>query len=132
VDGIIVAQMLAGGIETILGVQIDPVFGPAVMFGLGGVFVGIFEDVSFRLAPFGKDEALAMIQETKGYRILAGTRGRPAADIDALTAALSALSEFAVRHADQLASIDVNPFVVLEKGRGGVALDCLVVPKLDD
>ncbi|WNJ99540.1 acetate--CoA ligase family protein [Thalassospiraceae bacterium LMO-JJ14] len=128
-EGVIVAPMVSGGVETILGVQIDPVFGPAVMFGLGGVFVEVFKDVSFRLAPFDKNEALQMIGETKGAKLLRGVRGRPAADIDALAEALVCLSRFASDHADKLQSIDLNPFVVLPEGQGCLALDCLVVPE---
>jgi len=99
------------------------------MFGLGGVFVEVFKDVSFRLAPFGRDEALRMIEETKGAKLLRGVRGKPAADIDALADALVKLSRFAAANADKLDSVDLNPFVVLEKGKGAVALDALVVPK---
>ncbi len=127
-DGVIVAPMIGGGIETILGVQVDPVFGPAVMFGLGGVFVEVFEDVSFRLAPFDHEEALAMIGETRGAKLLRGVRGRPSADMDALANALVALSRFAAAHGDALASVDLNPFLVLGEGQGCLALDCLVVP----
>jgi len=129
IEGVIVAPMVAGGVEAILGVQNDPVFGPAVMFGLGGVFVEVFKDVSFRLAPFGRDEALRMIGETKGAKLLQGVRGKPAADIEALADALVNLSRFAAANADKLDSVDLNPFVVLEKGKGVVALDALVVPK---
>lgn len=128
-SGVIVAPMIAGGVETILGVQVDPVFGPAVMFGLGGVFVEVFQDVVFRIAPFGRDEAMKMISGIKGVRLLRGVRGRPASDVDALADALAALSQFAAGHGDALASIDVNPFVVMPEGRGAVALDCMVVPK---
>lgn len=131
-EGVIVAPMIAGGVEAILGVQIDPVFGPAVMFGLGGVFVEVFKDVSFRLAPFDKTEALRMIEETKGAKLLKGVRGKPAADIDALADALVNLSTFAAANADNLSSVDLNPFVVLEEGKGAVALDALVVPKAAD
>ncbi len=127
--GVIVAPMVSGGVETILGVKIDPVFGPAVMFGLGGVFVEVLQDVVFRLAPFGRDEALGMILGIKGARLLRGVRGHPPADVDALADALVALSRFAADHADGLESIDLNPFLVLPQGQGAVALDCLVVPK---
>lgn len=127
--GVIVAPMVSGGVETILGVKIDPVFGPAIMFGLGGVFVEVLQDVVFRLAPFGRDEALAMIAGIKGARLLQGVRGQPPADVDALADALVALSRFAADHADALESIDLNPFLVLPRGQGVVALDCLVVPK---
>jgi acetate---CoA ligase (ADP-forming) len=128
-DGIIISPMVAGGIETILGITIDPVFGPAVMFGLGGIFVEVFQDVVFRLAPFDAQEALQMIAEIKGIKLLQGVRGAPPADINALADALVALSQFASIHADQLDSVDLNPFIVLPQGQGVLALDCLIVPK---
>lgn len=128
-DGVMVAPMISGGVETILGVQVDPVFGPAVMFGLGGVFAEVFEDVSFRLAPFGREDALRMIAETKGAKLLEGVRGRPRSDMNALADALVSLSHFAAAHAGDLASVDLNPCVVLPEGQGIVALDCLVVAR---
>jgi len=129
-DGVIVTPMIGGGIETILGVQVDPVFGPAIMFGLGGVFVEVFQDVVFRLAPFDREEAMEMILSIKGAKLLQGVRGGPPCDLDALADALAALSRFAASHAHTLASVDINPLVVLPKGQGAVALDCLVVPKI--
>lgn len=128
-DGVIVAPMTSGGIEVILGVQVDPVFGPAVMFGLGGIFTEVFEDVAFRMAPFGRDDAMAMIEQTKGAALLKGVRGRAAGDIDALAQALVKLSQFAAAHGEEIDSIDLNPCLVMEKGKGLVALDALVVPK---
>ena len=129
VDGVVVARMAERGVETILGVVRDPVFGAVVMFGLGGVFVEAFQDVAFRVAPFGVDEARAMIGEVKGRVLLRGVRGQPPADEDALAAALAALSVYAARHADAIESIDINPLLVLPRGRGVQALDALIVPK---
>jgi len=127
VDGVMVAPMVAAdGVETILGVHLDPVFGPVVMFGLGGVLVEVLRDVAFRRAPFGIEEAHAMIAETMAAEILSGVRGAAPADIDALAQALSDLSRFAAAHADVLESIDVNPFVVGERGQGALALDAVV------
>jgi acetate---CoA ligase (ADP-forming) len=126
IDGVIVAEMISGGVETVLGVVRDPVFGPAVMFGLGGVFVEVLKDVTFRLAPFAKDEALKMIDEIQGRAMLDGVRGAAPSDIDALADALSKLSVFAASHADKIDSIDINPFVVHSKG--AVAVDALIVP----
>lgn len=128
IDGVMVAPMISGGVETIAGVARDPVFGPVVMFGLGGVFVEVLKDVSFRVAPFDVAEAHRMIREIKGYAMLEGVRGAPPADIDALAETLSALSRFAAANADGIDSIDLNPLRVLEKGRGVVALDALIVP----
>jgi acetate---CoA ligase (ADP-forming) len=129
VDAFTVAPMISGGVETVLGVNRDPVFGPVVMFGLGGIFVETLGDVVFRAAPFGLDEAHRMIRGIRAFRILEGVRGRPAADIDALAAALARLSAVAAAHADAIETIDVNPFLVRPKGQGAVALDALVIPR---
>ncbi len=126
-DGVLVAPMVAGGVETILGVQRDALFGPAVMFGLGGLFVEALGDVVFRLAPFGLDEARRMIREIKGFKVLQGLRGAPPADLDALAEALARLSVLAAAGAERIESIDVNPFLVLPEGQGAVALDALIV-----
>ncbi|MGH1561405.1 acetate--CoA ligase family protein [Mumia sp. DW29H23] len=127
IDGVVVSPMIDDGTETILGAYNDPTFGPVVMFGLGGVFVEVLKDVTYRLAPIGPEEAEEMIREIKGFAMLDGARGRPPADVAALADALSALSVFAATHRDQLDSIDVNPFLVRPRGRGGVAVDALVV-----
>ncbi|MEO7404575.1 MAG: acetate--CoA ligase family protein, partial [Burkholderiales bacterium] len=135
IRGVAVAHM-ERGIETILGVTRDPTFGPVIMFGLGGIFVETLRDVTFRVAPFDRAEALTMIGEIKGYAILTGTRGHPPADIDALADALVKLAQFAAAHADSISSIDINPFIVRAKGQGAVALDALIVstpsPRIGD
>lgn len=128
-DGVLVAPMVAGGVEVILGVNRDPTFGPVVMFGLGGVLVEVLKDVTFRLAPFGEDEAHAMIREVKGYPILKGVRGAKPADVNALAKALARLSVYAATHADRIESIDVNPMIVRPRGEGAVAVDALIVPR---
>ena len=129
IDGVVVAQMAGKGVETILGVVRDPVFGAVVMFGLGGVFVEAFKDVAFRVAPFGVDEARAMIDEVKGRILLTGLRGQPPSDEAALAEAIAALSVYAARHEAAIESIDINPFVVLPRGQGALALDALIVPR---
>lgn len=129
VAGVLVAPMIRDGVETILGVANDPTLGPVVMFGLGGVFVEVLRDVSFRLAPFDAREAEAMIREVKGFPLLDGARGRPRCDVPALAEALSRLSLFAAQNADLLDSVDINPFLVLPEGRGAVAVDALVAPR---
>jgi len=131
VAGVLLAQQVKGGVETILGVSRDPVFGPMVMFGLGGVFVEVLKDVTFRRAPFGRDEARRMIREVKGYAILQGVRGAAAADEEALVDALACLSAFAASQAQALESIDVNPFIVLPRGQGAVAVDALIETRRD-
>jgi len=127
IDGCLVAPMIKGGLETILGVIDDASFGPVVMFGLGGIFAEVLKDVTFRVAPFGLDEARAMIREVKGFPLLDGARGRPKLDQEALAKALSALSVYAAANAATLRSIDVNPFIVLEKG--ALAVDGLIETK---
>jgi acyl-CoA synthetase (NDP forming) len=126
IEGVLLAPMIRGGVETIIGVHSDPVFGPAVMFGLGGVFVEVLKDVTFRIAPFDTAEARRMIDEIRGRPMLDGVRGAPPSDIDALAEALSALSRFAAAHRDRLLSVDVNPFVVLPRGEGAMALDAVI------
>ena len=126
IRGSLVAPMVSG-VECILGMRRDPVFGPVVMVGTGGVLAEILDDVSFRRAPIDPAEALRMIGEIRGGRVLQGVRGRPRCDIAALAAAIAALSRFAVAHAETVDSVDVNPFVVLPEGEGGLALDALIV-----
>ena len=126
IDGVLVAPMIKGGVECILGVQRDPVFGPVVMFGLGGIFVEVLKDVSFRIAPFDEQEAMSMIREIRSAPILDGARGAPPADVEALARALAALSRFAVAAGDRLKSLDMNPFVVLPRGEGALALDAVL------
>jgi acyl-CoA synthetase (NDP forming) len=128
-DGVVVMKQVEGGIETILGAHDDPALGPMVMFGLGGIFVEVFKDVSFRLAPISVAEARAMIREVKGYPILAGARGKTPADLEAIAKALSRLSLLAAANAGGFESIDVNPFIALPKGKGAVAVDAVIVPK---
>jgi acyl-CoA synthetase (NDP forming) len=129
IDGVLIAPMIEDGIETILGVQNDPTFGPTVMFGLGGVFVEVLKDVTYRLAPFDVETAAEMVQEIKGFPLLDGARGSVPGDLDALCAALSALSVFAAEHRDSIDSVDINPFFVRPSGKGAVAVDALIVRK---
>ena len=128
ISGVILSEMVTGGVETVLGVISDPVFGPAVMFGLGGVFVEVLGDVTFRIAPFGLDEAHRMIREIRGIRMLEGVRGQPPSDIDALARTLVNLSVFAAANAGRFSSIDINPCIVLPEGQGVAGVDALIVP----
>src|SRR5262249_29956345 len=127
IEGVMVAPMVTGGIETIAGVTQDPSLGAIVMFGLGGIFVEVLKDVTFRAAPFDEDEAHRMIREIRGYAILEGVRGAPPADIDALAKLLSTLSRFAAAHADRIASMELNPVLVMQRGRGVAPCHVLVV-----
>ncbi|NQW09886.1 MAG: acetate--CoA ligase family protein [Alphaproteobacteria bacterium] len=127
-DGVIVAAMAPEGVETVIGVQRDPTFGPVVMVGLGGVLVEVLGDVAFRLAPFGVEEARRMIAGLKGAKLFEGVRGAPPADVDALAELLAKVSVFAAAEGARIESVDLNPVRVLPKGRGVVALDALIVP----
>ena len=122
--GVLVQRMFSGGREVILGGKRDPSFGPVVMFGLGGVYVEVFEDVSFRLAPLTREDAEEMIAEVQGSRLLRGVRGEPSADVDAVVEALLALSQLLVE-CPEVAEIDVNPLLVFEQG--AVAVDARAV-----
>lgn len=115
-DGVLIAPMLRGGVETIAGAVIDPAFGPMLMFGLGGIATELFRDVAFASAPLTPARAHALIDRTRARQLLAGWRGAPAADREALAQALVKLSEFAAAHAHELAAVDINPLVVREHG----------------
>lgn len=127
IEGVIVSPMIGNGVETIIGVSRDPVLGPVVMFGLGGVFVEVLKDVTFRAAPFDTAEAHRMIREIRGFAMLEGVRGAPPSDINALADLLSTLSRFAAAHADRIEGIDLNPVRVMPRGQGVVPLDALVI-----
>jgi acyl-CoA synthetase (NDP forming) len=126
IEGVLVQEMLGEGVEAILGVVNDPLFGPAVMFGLGGVFAEVLKDVSFRLAPLTLSVAREMIEEIAGYPVLAGARGRARADLEALADAIVRLSALATDLEDRIAELDINPLFVLEQGRGVKAADALI------
>jgi len=124
IDGALVAPMVQGGVETILGIHMDPVFGPVVMFGLGGTAVELYKDVAFASAPLTPQRALALVHSVRGSALLQGWRGGPHYDVPLLVQVLCRLSDFAVAHAAQLGGIDINPFVV--RTSGGVCLDALI------
>ncbi|MEN3353020.1 MAG: hypothetical protein V7640_1178 [Betaproteobacteria bacterium] len=129
IEGVLIQEMVKGGTEAILGVTNDPLFGPAVMFGLGGIFAEVLKDVAFRLAPITTSVAREMIAEIKGYPVLVGARGKPAADVDALADAIVRLSALAIDLKGHLAELDINPLFVMEKGQGVKAADALIKPK---
>ncbi len=126
-DGVLVCPTAEPGVECVVGVSQDPLFGPVVMFGLGGVLVEVLGDVTFRVPPFDRDEAHRMIREVKGFPLLTGLRGRPPADLEALVDVIMGVQRLAVDHVDHLAELDVNPLVVHPDG--ATALDALVVAR---
>nr|WP_208029783.1 acetate--CoA ligase family protein [Rhabdothermincola sediminis] len=127
-DGVLVAEQVTDGVETVVGVAPDPLFGPVVMVGLGGVFVEVLRDVAFRVPPFGRDEARRMLTELRGFPLLAGARGRPPADVGALVDVVLRVQRLALDLDGELVELDLNPLLVRPKGRGAVALDALAVP----
>lgn len=129
VNGVLVQEMVAGGVEVIVGVTYDSQLGPTLLFGSGGVMVEVYKDVALRHCPITQAEAREMIAEVKGAKLLQGFRGQPACDIDALASVLVNVSQLAVNLDRQLAELDINPLLVLPKGKGVKAVDALVAFK---
>ncbi|MDH3800094.1 MAG: acetate--CoA ligase family protein, partial [Desulfobacterales bacterium] len=129
INGILVQEMIQGGSEVMIGMSQDPQFGPTIAFGLGGIFVEILKDISLRVAPLLPADAEQMVKEIKGYPILTGVRGKRPADIEAIVDVLIKTSKLAKDWEGTIAEIDINPLMVLDKGRGVKALDALVVLK---
>lgn len=125
IHGILVQRMAESGTETILGVIRDSQFGHVIMFGLGGIFVEVLRDVSFRVTPLRRRDALEMVNEIKASKILYGVRGKPPCDVDFLVDVILKLSEFVEAH-PEVVELDINPFVLYEKGKGGMGLDALI------
>ena len=128
IDGVLVQEMVTGGVEVIVGLSQDAQFGPVLLVGIGGLFVEALGAVSRRLCPISPPDAREVITEVHGLeRILGGYRRRPAADADALIDVLCRVSRFAASAGGLLAEVDINPLAVLPKGQGVKALDALVV-----
>ncbi|HVJ98937.1 MAG TPA: acetate--CoA ligase family protein [Acidimicrobiia bacterium] len=127
IDGIMVCEMVTEGVDTLIGVSTDDLFGPVVTFGLGGIFVEVFGDVTFRVPPFSKEEARRALDELTGMALLQGARGQKPADVDALVDTIMKVQRLAMDLADEVGELDINPLIV--KPRGVAALDALVVKK---
>lgn len=126
IGAVAVQPMLRRGWEMIVGAKRDPNFGPAVVVGLGGIFVEVFKDTAMRIAPFSRGEAEKMISELKGYAILMGARGGKAFDTKALVDSILHLSQLVCDY-PEISEVDINPFYVLPRGEGGMALDARMV-----
>ncbi|MFB0535753.1 MAG: acetate--CoA ligase family protein [Anaerolineae bacterium] len=124
--GFLLQRMVPGGREVILGGKRDPSFGPVVMFGLGGVYVEVFDDVAFRVAPLTREDAEEMIAEVKGSRLLRGIRGEKPSDVEAVVDCLLRLSRL-LQDFPAIAEVDINPLIVLEKG--ALAVDARIILK---
>jgi acetyl-CoA synthetase (ADP-forming) len=125
-DGILVEKMVRGSREFVIGLSRDPSFGPCVMFGLGGIFTEALKDVTFRVAPLTREDALEMIDEIKTKKLLGEFRGSPAVDRESLAKALVGVGDLGIKY-DFIAEIDINPLIIC--GDKPVAVDALVVLK---
>ncbi|MET8950674.1 acetate--CoA ligase family protein [Streptomyces sp. NPDC004533] len=126
-DGVLVCQMVERGVEMVVGVGHDDLFGPTVTVGLGGVLVEVLRDAAVRVPPFGEEQARAMLGELRGRPLLDGVRGRPPADLDALVEVVLRVQRMALELGDAIAELEINPLMVLPSGQGAVALDALAV-----
>ncbi|MEV7829989.1 acetate--CoA ligase family protein [Streptomyces subrutilus] len=126
-DGILVCQMIERGVEMVVGVTQDDLFGPTVTVGLGGVLVEVLHDAAVRVPPFGEDQARRMLTELRGHALLEGVRGAPPADVDALVEVILRIQRMALELGDELSELDINPLMVLPRGQGAVALDALAL-----
>ncbi|MCD9144635.1 acetate--CoA ligase family protein [Streptomyces albireticuli] len=124
-DGVLVCQLVGRGVEMVVGVSPDPLFGPTVTVGLGGALVEVLRDTAVGVPPFGEEHARTMLAELRGRALLDGVRGAPPADVDALVETVLRVQRMSLELADDLAELDINPLVVLPRGQGAVALDAL-------
>ena len=129
INGVLVQPMLPKGVEVILGVNVDPQFGPMVLCGLGGVFVEVFKDVALYPAPLNKGEAMDMLRSLKGYKMLTGYRGGEKCDVDALADLMVQVSEYAVANRDTLCEMDLNPVFVYGEGMGVEIADAVIIKR---
>ncbi len=125
----LLVQEMMEGTEVILGARTDPQFGPFMMVGLGGIFVEVLKDVSLRLLPVDETEALEMLRELKGYRVLEGVRGQPRRDIKALVRAITGLSALFADCRSSVSDLEVNPLIVRQEGKGVAAVDVRMIKK---
>ncbi|MDO9545278.1 MAG: acetate--CoA ligase family protein [Pelolinea sp.] len=126
IDGLLIEKMAPEGKEVIIGMKRDPSFGPLIMFGIGGIFVELFKDVAFRIAPLTPAIIHQMIESTKAYQLLNGWRGEPAYDIQAIEDALMRLSQLVIEN-PAISEIEINPLRVLPRGDGALVLDCRMI-----
>lgn len=130
-EGVLVQEMVKSGVEMIIGINSDKKFGPMLMVGMGGVFVEVFKDIVMYPCPFGKSEAIEMIESLKSYQLLKSYRGSKPCDIDALANAMIKLSQYAARNKDLVKEIDLNPVFVYPEGEGVSIVDTLLIKYVD-
>ncbi|MCS6772383.1 MAG: GNAT family N-acetyltransferase, partial [Kiritimatiellae bacterium] len=124
-NGVVVQPMIAGVAEVMVGVTEDPLFGPLIAFGLGGVYVEVLKDVNFRITPLSVQDAAQMVRSIKGFKLLQGYRGHAPADIEALEELLLRTS-FMVEEIPEIRELDMNPVFALEPGKGACIVDCRI------
>ena len=127
VNGVLVQPMVPQGVEMVVGGRVDPLFGPLVVVGLGGILVELMKDTVIALAPVGKEEAIAMLHRLKGVKLLEGFRNLPAVDMDRLADIVSRVSHFMADQRDRIEELDVNPLICA--GDRITAVDALIVRK---
>ncbi|HBY18235.1 MAG TPA: acyl-CoA synthetase, partial [Candidatus Marinimicrobia bacterium] len=130
VKGVLIEQMIPEGEEVILGLNRDNSFGPVIMFGLGGIYVEVFKDVSFRVAPLHASDAEHMIEETRSASILHGVRGHAPRDLDKIVEYILRLSQLAINH-PHIQELDINPLIVRDKGKGAFVADARIMIKYE-
>jgi acyl-CoA synthetase (NDP forming) len=127
INGVLVQNMLRGAVaECIIGMTQDAQFGPVLMFGLGGVWVEVFEDIALRLPPLSQHDASTMLQDIRGHKLLQGFRNHPVADTKAIGDILVKMSALSLELTDCVAEVDINPVLVFEEGCGAKAVDSLI------
>ncbi len=124
--GVQIQEMVTGAKEIIIGMNRDPQFGPMIMFGLGGIYVEVLKDVTFRIAPVSEQDAQQMVSEIRSYHLLQGVRGEKASDLDAITDCILRISQL-VTDFPEIVELDINPLLVREAGAGAVAVDMRLV-----
>lgn len=124
--GVQIQEMVRGAREVIIGMSRDPQFGPLIMFGLGGIYVEVLRDVSFRVAPMTRPEAQAMIEEIRSYKLLTGVRGQAPSDIEATIDVILRISQL-VADFPEIAELDINPLLVRDAGQGAIAVDMRLI-----
>jgi succinyl-CoA synthetase beta subunit len=127
--GLLVQRMASPVAEILVGARVDPDFGSLIVVGAGGVNVELYKDVAVRVAPITEEEALAALGSTRISRVLDGWRGAPPGDRAAAAKTIAALSRFIADFAAEVREVEINPLAVLEAGKGGLALDCVIAPR---
>jgi len=132
IDGVLCQKMVGGAVaEAIVGILMDPYFGPAVLFGLGGVMVEVLKDRALGIPPLSRGDAIEMIEKTKGSKLLQGFRGSPRGDLETLSDTLIRVGRLAVDWTGRIDALDINPLLIMSEGQGVVAVDALLVLKQD-